>query len=130
MKDLPTPSGNSMQTKDARQRHRYTFLAELAIVYEGASEEIPVALPNISPQGMFINTLKQLPVGAILKVRFRLSRSGAVVHTRAEVRYCLPDVGIGIEFLEISPKDRRAIEEEIQRAGLGRSLNHAQEISY
>ena len=130
MKDLPTPSGSSMQTKDARQRNRYTFLAELALVYEGTSEEIPVGLPNISPQGMFINTLKQFPVGAILKVRFRLSRSGAVVHTRAEVRYCLPDVGIGIEFLEISPEDRRAIEDEIQRAGLSTSLVHEQGIGY
>jgi hypothetical protein len=62
---------------------------------------------------MFINTAKRFPEGAIMKLRFRLNRSGIEIHARAEVRYCLPGVGIGVEFIGLSPDYVRAIEEEI-----------------
>ena len=68
---------------------------------------------EISPHGMFVNTVKRFPDGAILKLRFRLSRSGIEVHACGEVRYCLADVGIGVEFIGLSPEYLSAIEEEI-----------------
>ena len=48
-----------------------------------------------------------------MKLRFRLSRSGIEDHARGEVRYCLPGVGIGVEFIGLEPEYLRAIEEEI-----------------
>jgi hypothetical protein len=32
---------------------------------------------------------------------------------RGEVRYCLPGVGVGVEFIDISPEARHAIDEEM-----------------
>jgi PilZ domain-containing protein len=63
---------------------------------------------------MFIHIPQHFPEGAVLKLEFRLSRSGRDVKTCAEVRYCLPGVGIGVEFVDISPKDEQAIAEEIE----------------
>ena len=77
------------------------------------TEEISSRPPDISPHGMFINTAKRFPEGAIMKLRFRLNRSGVEIHARAEVRYCLPGVGIGVEFVGLSPESVHAIEEEI-----------------
>ena len=51
--------------------------------------------------------------GAVLCVEFRLTRSDVLVRARAEVRYCLPGVGVGVEFVDISPDAQRAIEEEM-----------------
>jgi hypothetical protein len=65
---------------------------------------------------MFIQTGRHFPEGAVLKVRFRLVRSRYEVHARAEVRYCLPGVGIGVEFVDISAEDRLAIENELRDA--------------
>jgi PilZ domain len=62
---------------------------------------------------MFIHIPQEFPEGAVLKLEFRLSRSGYTVKTRAEVRYSLPGVGIGVEFVDISPDDERAITSEI-----------------
>jgi hypothetical protein len=62
---------------------------------------------------MFINTAKLFPEGAVLKLRFRLSRSGVLIQARCEVRYCLKGVGVGVEFVDISPEFVRAIEDEI-----------------
>src|SRR2546427_2245063 len=56
------------------------------------------------------------PEGAVLNLRFRLARSDFVVNTRCEVRYCLPGVGIGVEFVQIPPEAVRAIEREIHIA--------------
>lgn len=96
-----------------RRSPRYAQFSELSLTYEGRTEEIASRPPDISAHGMFINITKRFPEGAIMKVRFRLSRSGIEVHARAEVRYCLPGVGIGVEFIGLSPEYTRAIEEEI-----------------
>ena len=63
---------------------------------------------------MFINTTRVFPEGAVLNVRFRLAISGHEIHSRAEVRYCLPGVGVGVEFIDISQADVQAIEREIE----------------
>jgi hypothetical protein len=105
---------------DARQRRapRSAPFSELSLTYEGRTEEISVRPPDLSPHGMFINTVKRFPEGAIMKLRFRLSRSGIEVHARAEVRYCLTGVGIGVEFIGLPTEYLRAIEEEIGNPSL------------
>jgi hypothetical protein len=97
----------------SRNFERFPHLRELSLFYEGRTEIVPVRPPDISTAGMFVNTPARFPEGAILKLQFRLARSGYEVHTRAEVRFCLPGVGIGIEFLNLLSEDVQAIEEEI-----------------
>jgi PilZ domain len=96
-----------------RQDVRYPQLCELSMMYEGATEDVSVRPPDLSPHGMFINTRSDYPEGAVLKLRFRLSRTGVLVQTRSEVRYCLKGVGIGVEFVDVTPETTRAIEKEI-----------------
>ena len=96
-----------------RLRGRMRQYRDLTIAYEGHAEEIPIRVPDLSSTGMFINTTHSYPEGSVLKVRFVLEGSGVEVKARAEVRYCLPGVGIGIEFVEISQESRSAIEKEI-----------------
>jgi hypothetical protein len=70
-----------------RQDVRVPQLCELSMIYEGFKEDISVRPPDLSPHGMFINTNTEYPEGAVLKLRFRLSRTGVLIHTRCEVRY-------------------------------------------
>ena len=100
--------------RENRRDARYPHLSELSMIYEGFEEDISVRAPDLSPHGMFINTRTEYPEGAVLKLRFRLTRTGVVFETRCEVRYCLRGVGIGVEFVAIAPESVRAIEEEIQ----------------
>jgi hypothetical protein len=97
-----------------RTAKRFSSLRELSVSYEGHSEDIVTRPPDISTKGMFINTVRTFPEGAVLNVRFRLALSGFEVHSRAEVRYCLPGVGVGVEFIDISRECVRAIEREIE----------------
>ncbi|MCU1285101.1 MAG: hypothetical protein JWO13_1451 [Acidobacteriales bacterium] len=97
-----------------RSADRYRGYSDLSIVYEGSSENIPVHVPDVSTTGMFINTSRHFPEGAVIKVRFRLVRSNLEITARAEVRYCLTGVGIGVQFVDISAEDQAAIEQELQ----------------
>jgi len=98
----------------ARAAKRFSSLRDLSVTYEGHSEDIVTRPPDVSTRGMFINTNHDFPEGAVLNVRFRLTLSGVEVRTRAEVRYCLKGVGVGVEFVEIAPQAVRAIEKEIE----------------
>jgi hypothetical protein len=98
----------------ARNWDRVATLKDLYLTYEGRGQELAIRAPDISPSGMFINTLDSFPEGAVLKVRFRLARSNHRVQARCEVRYCLPGVGVGVEFIGIAPRDEKAIREEIR----------------
>ena len=104
----------NLTSRPARAADRMTTHHDLEIRYEGRSQAIPTRVPDISPQGMFINTGHRFPEGAVLQVSFRLSRSGYEVKARAEVRYCLEGVGIGVEFVEISDEARSAIRSELR----------------
>jgi hypothetical protein len=99
----------------SRQEPRHSaYVRGLSVTYEGSTEDITFRAPDISSKGMFINTPNHIHEGAVLRVSFQLPRSNFEVLARCEVRYSLPGVGIGVEFVEISLEAQRAIEEEIQ----------------
>lgn len=100
----------------ARQYNRYSPYRDLQMKYEGRSEDVPLRVPDLSEHGMFINTPREFPEGSVLKLKFMLTRTGYLVTARGEVRYCLPGIGIGVEFFEISEESREAISEELESA--------------
>jgi hypothetical protein len=111
---MSSSSGIKSGITERQDRRYYAHFRELWITYEGYSEEVPLRPPDLSSRGMFIQTPRHFPEGAVLKVRFRLARSRYEVNARAEVRYCLPGVGIGVEFIEIPSEARLAIEDELR----------------
>jgi hypothetical protein len=111
---VSTSNNNGDDFSFDRSAARLATLRELSVTYEGRSEEVALRPPDISTRGMFINTSRNFPEGAVLNVQFRLGQSGTRVSTRAEVRYCLSGVGVGIEFIDISDDAVRAIEREVK----------------
>jgi PilZ domain len=107
----------------ARLGLRIHSVGEISVRYEGADEAVVTRVPDISTSGMFINTTRKFPEGAVLNLRFRLELTGAEVRTRGEVRYCLPGVGIGVEFIGIPDSATRAILAEIESADRVKAAN-------
>ncbi|MGH9743431.1 MAG: PilZ domain-containing protein [Candidatus Acidiferrum sp.] len=101
----------------ARSSPRVQSLREITITYEGQDEQIVVKPPNLSKRGMFINTNRSFPEGAVLNLRFTLLQTDAEIRTRCEVRYCQPGVGVGVEFIGLRPEATKLIEREIARSG-------------
>jgi PilZ domain len=104
----------------ARRDPRVAQLREIHMTYEGTEDRISLHPPDISARGMFINTAVYFPEGAVVNLRFRLNRSDVEVQTRGEVRYCMPGIGIGVEFIDIAPEAIRAIETEVKASNQNR----------
>lgn len=114
----PSPDGNRMPQSSPfsppRAALRFPALRELTVLYEGASRPISSRPPDISSRGMFINTKEQFPQGAVLRLSFRLPRSQRRIEARCEVRYCLPGIGVGVEYVDLDDASRLAIEDELR----------------
>jgi len=102
----------------ARREPRLQQLSELHMSYEGEEGEVPIRPPDISLHGMFVNTTTHFPEGAVINLRFRLTRSNVEVQTRGEVRYYLHGIGIGVEFVGIGAAALDAIQQEIQASSV------------
>ncbi len=84
----------------------------LKITYDGCSEWVDVRSPDLSTKGLFINTPHAFRKGERLKLRFEL-QTGTRIQTVGEVRYCLPGIGVGVEFVHLDELARVAIQEYI-----------------
>ena len=123
------PEGPSM----SRTSPRVQSVRDIRISYEGQNGEILVRPPNLSMRGMFINTNRIFPEGAVLNLRFHLVLTGAEVRTRCEVRNCHAGVGVGVEFIGLPAEEAQKIEREIELSGArpkrGRTRTKAREAS-
>jgi hypothetical protein len=98
----------------ARLAPRIHSIREIALQYEGIEERIISRVPDVSTTGMFVNTGRKYAEGAVLNLSFCLALSGMEVQARGEVRYTLPGVGVGVQFIDIAKNAIHAIEREIQ----------------
>ena len=114
--------------KALRRLPRHQQLSELSLTYEGSNQTLRIHPPNISPRGMFISTGVAFPEGSILKLAFRLARTGTRIVARCEVRYCLDGAGLGVEFVDLPPESARAIEAELGMARASRKLRTAKRV--
>ena len=106
-------SGLHKTSDCVRRSSRVHCLREITITSEGHNEHIVVKAPDLSATGMFISTSRPFPESTVLNLRFRLAVTNVEVHTRGEVRYCLPGVGVGVEFIGITPEAAKDIAREL-----------------
>lgn len=100
-----------------RRRTIRILYRDLKVKYDGCTEWADARSPDLSTQGMFINTPHEFLTGAHLKLRFDLLRSGVCLQVVGEVRYCLPGMGVGVEFVNLPEYARAAIQEEVEDQG-------------
>jgi hypothetical protein len=98
----------------ARKALRIHSIRQIAVQYEGTEERIISRVPDVSTTGMFINTTRNYAEGAVLNLSFCLTLSGLEVQARGEVRYSLPGVGVGVQFVDLAESAIHSIEREIQ----------------
>jgi hypothetical protein len=108
-----TTRRGSAVLKTLRRLPRHQHVSELSFTYEGSDQVLRIHPPNINSRGMFINTGIMFPEGSVLKLTFRLARTGVKIAARCEVRYCMPGVGMGVEFVNLPPECAHAIDIEM-----------------
>jgi hypothetical protein len=92
--------------QDRRIEERVPFLCEVECEAFGPGRSLRIS--DLSRTGAFIDTMSYVRVGSILPLKFKLR--GAYIAVAAEVRHCVPQIGIGVRFLDLSAEDRMLID--------------------
>jgi Tfp pilus assembly protein PilZ len=70
-------------------------------------------ITSICVGGCFVQTRRTMKAGRKISLRLFLS-AGPARTVRAEVRYCLDNVGCGVEFLDLMERDKEQIAELVE----------------
>src|SRR5687767_2910099 len=100
-----------MNNTDRRNAKRISYLCEVEWEGNGMSR-INTRVNDLSVTGAFIDAMTCFAVGSMLKMKFRI-RDVAIV-TTAEVRYSMPQVGMGVRFLDLQPEHIAALESLVE----------------
>ncbi|HVF90885.1 MAG TPA: DUF4388 domain-containing protein [Blastocatellia bacterium] len=100
-----------MNDKERRSAKRITHICEVECEGAGISR-LSTRINDLSVTGVFIDSMTCFSVGSILKLRFRVR--DAMVETEGEVRYSMPQVGMGVRFVNLKPEYRAILESLIE----------------
>lgn len=107
---------------DKRDAKRVYYLCEAEC--EGAGMgRLNTRINDLSVGGVFVDTMTGFPVGSLVKLRFPLAATE--IRVVGEVRYCMPQIGIGVKFLDLSPRHHELIEKTIQGMSGPKPVNYA-----
>jgi len=96
--------------KRANKRVSYPCEVECSGVGVGMSPLNP-RISDLSITGAFVDSMVTLPAGT--KVRMKFSLPSLVVNCLGEVVHDMPQFGMGVRFLDLTPEQRLAIEEVV-----------------
>jgi hypothetical protein len=108
--------------RDARKQARVAL--ELPVVVIDASNRVTSGIrfeaADVSIGGAFLRGDMLFEIGELLTLRFELPHGGASIRTAGRVtrvsRGQAKEVpGMGVEFVDLQPNDRAAIEERLRR---------------
>jgi c-di-GMP-binding flagellar brake protein YcgR len=96
---------------DRREYFRARYFADVEIEY--GSSKLRARSTDISFGGMLLETTNPLWVGAEFQARVSVSE-GPPLEVPCVVRQVIPNVGMGVEFLELKPPDHTRLRQLIE----------------
>lgn len=97
--------------KDKREAKRISYLCEVECEGVGVSR-LATRINDLSMTGAFIDSLTCYAPGTSLRLRFHIK--DVLIETAAEVRYAMPQMGMGVRFLDLKPDQLAALESLIE----------------
>ncbi len=97
----PAPGSVTTQAVNRRRRQRHKISFHLELRDERTNVPLRVTATDISGNGCYIETLTPFAIGTSLKVQFWIEDER--INSTAIVRTCDPAVGMGIEFVGLTP---------------------------
>jgi hypothetical protein len=110
----PVRSGSSARLNSKRrfERLRVPFPIEIRNDRGGAAMQTNTS--DISGRGCYIESHAPLPLGTPLTIIFWIESEKII--TPAVVRTCDPGVGMGIEFIGLSPQNQGRVQQAVEKA--------------
>ena len=103
-----------MNTGDQRRSRRVIYYSEALV--EGLDVGGAMArVSDLSTSGAFIASRTVMPPGTLTKLTFRVRYRE--IQVTVAVRYAIPEIGMGVRFVNLSQEDRALIEEVVKAQG-------------
>ncbi|HYP28124.1 MAG TPA: PilZ domain-containing protein [Blastocatellia bacterium] len=94
---------------ERRKGRRVPVIRDVSVELDSPKVTFQGKIFDLCARGAFINVVAGLPTGAVVDVAFDLPTK-EVVRATASIRYVLPGLGMGVEFVEIGEEESLAIE--------------------
>jgi hypothetical protein len=95
-------------SRTPRQSDRYSFTATAQVKELGSWNEQVLITRDLSAGGCFVKTAAPLPKGS--RIRVRIEHAGVELMAVGRITDNVSPEGMGVEFIEIEPKDRAILE--------------------
>jgi hypothetical protein len=96
---------------DRRESKRITYICEVECEAAGANR-LTTRINDVSMTGMFIDSMSSFAVGTVVKLKFRVM--DRLIETMGEVRYSMPQVGMGVRFISLNSEQVALLESLIE----------------
>ena len=96
---------------EKRAAKRITYLCEV----ECMGADMPclrTRITDLSTAGVFVDSMICFAVGSTLRLRFHVN--DIEIETMGEVRYCMPQIGMGVRFRNLRQEHRQLIESLVE----------------
>jgi hypothetical protein len=100
--------------QERRCAPRYPFVAHAELSDEERTTYLHARVSDLSLSGCYLDMIHPLPAGTQI-VLYVTDDSGSF-QARGKIVYCLPNLGVGVAFLDVDPALRADIERSITRA--------------
>jgi KaiC/GvpD/RAD55 family RecA-like ATPase len=94
-----------MKEQEKRGAPRVAYVSD--VVCEGEGTRLIARTSDISVSGVFIHSKLCCDAGSLLQLKFEIAATH--IETVGEVCYSIPQVGMGVRFLDLKPEFRNAI---------------------
>lgn len=96
--------------KERREAKRISYICEVEC--EGEDIRLASRINDLSTTGAFIDSMSSYAPGTILKLRFRVKEMP--IEVECEVRYGMPQMGMGVRFLNLKPEHLALLEHLVE----------------
>jgi PilZ domain len=101
-----------MTDPDKRGSKRVSYPCEVECSGVGAGlSPLSPRISDLSVSGAFVDSMVTLPAGTMVRMKFSLP--SLVVNCVGEVVHDMPQFGMGVRFIDLTPEQKLAIEEVV-----------------
>ena len=110
-----TPSQGDAMEGEKRRTPRYIFFAAAELMEEKSEVRIASRLSELSLRGCYLDMMNPFPVGTSILLKVWTDES-TVFQSNARVIYSQPNVGAGVQFVDVEPKYLAVLEHWLKEA--------------
>jgi hypothetical protein len=103
-----------MREEQRRRNPRYSFIASAELFEPATKMRIATRVSELSVQGCYLDMMNPFPEDTVAQVKISVGET--VFETKVRVVYAHSNLGVGLVFLDLDPKNVEVLKSWIEEA--------------